>query len=113
MKLLNILLCSLIGLGAMAIPVSAVNVDIIIAPPAPRVEVVPPPRHGYLWAPGYWRWDGRHHVWVPGRWLRARPGYFWSHERWEKRRGRYYFVPGHWERGHESRERGPQRHGHR
>lgn len=113
MKLLNILAGALIGLGAMTLPASAVNVDIIIAPPAPHVEVVPPPRHGYIWAPGYWQWNGRHHVWIRGRWLRARPGYVWAHERWEKRHGRYYFVPGRWDRRHEYRGEGPYRRGHR
>jgi hypothetical protein len=99
MKLLNILVGALIGLGAMTLPASAVNVDIIIAPPAPHVEVVPPPRHGYIWAPGYWQLNGRHHVWIRGR--------------WEKRHGRYYFVPGRWDRRHEYRGEGPYRRGHR
>jgi hypothetical protein len=29
-----------------------------VAPPAARVEVVPAPRVNYVWAPGYWRWNG-------------------------------------------------------
>lgn len=32
-----------------------VSVGIGVAPPPPRYEVVPPPRAGYVWAPGYWR----------------------------------------------------------
>ena len=35
-----------------------VTVDIRMAPPAPRYEVVPVDRPGYTWAPGYW--DYRH-----------------------------------------------------
>src|SRR3954471_11244492 len=33
-------------------------------PPAPRVEDTPAPREGYVWAPGYWSWDGSNYVWV-------------------------------------------------
>ena len=41
-------------------------VEVQIAPPPPRVEVVPAPRVGYVWAPGYWRWNGHRHVWING-----------------------------------------------
>ena len=33
-------------------------VEVNVRPPAPRVVVVPAPRVGYAWAPGYWRWNG-------------------------------------------------------
>jgi hypothetical protein len=46
-----------------------------VAPPPVRVEVVPRARVGYIWTPGYWRWNGHHHVWVGGYWLPARPGW--------------------------------------
>lgn len=78
---------------------AAVGIDIRIAPPPPRVIVAPPPRPGFVWAPGYWRWDGRRHIWVDGRWLRARPGRHWVPEHWVARPGHYRFVPGHWARG--------------
>ena len=73
-------------------------VDIDVRPPPPRVVVVPAPRVGYVWAPGYWRWDGRRHVWVDGRWLRERRGEHWVPAHWEERRGRFHFEDGHWER---------------
>jgi hypothetical protein len=75
------------------------TVDINIAPPAPRVIVAPPPRPGFVWAPGYYRWDGHQHIWVDGRWIHERRGSHWIPERWDERHGRYHFVPGHWERG--------------
>ena len=75
-----------------------VNIDIDIAPPAPRVVEVPPPRHGYVWAPGYWQWEGRRHVWVEGRWLRERPHQHWVPEHWDESHGHWHFEPGHWER---------------
>jgi hypothetical protein len=73
-------------------------VEIGVAPPPPRVIVVPEPRVGYVWAPGYWRWNGRTHVWVDGVWMRERRGYHWEPAHWEERHGRYHFEEGHWVR---------------
>jgi hypothetical protein len=73
-------------------------VDIDVSPPPVRVVAVPAPRHGYVWAPGYWQWNGRRHVWVDGRWLRERRGYHYVPAHWEERRGRFHFDDGHWER---------------
>ena len=78
--------------------VAVVGVDIDVRPPPDRVVVVPAPRRGYVWAPGYWRWDGRNHVWVEGRWVRERRGYHWVPAHWEGRGARWHFEEGHWER---------------
>jgi len=86
-------------IGSVAPAVAAVGIDINIAPPAPRVIVAPAPRPGFVWAPGYYRWDGHQHIWVDGRWIHERHGSHWVPERWDERHGRYHFVPGHWERG--------------
>ena len=51
--------------SAVAVPTIAsagVSVDIDIAPPPLRVETVPPPRVGFVWAPGYWDYRGHDHV---------------------------------------------------
>lgn len=85
---------------------AAVNLDIQIGPPPPRVIVAPPPRTGYVWAPGYWRWDGHRHVWMDGRWLRERRGHAWVAERWVQHDGRWRFERGHWDRAP-----GPGHHG--
>jgi hypothetical protein len=87
--------------GAMLAPLAAsaaVGVDITIAPPAAPVEVIPGPRAGYVWAPGYWDWRGNAHVWVPGRWLPERHGYHWVPDRWEQHGPHWHHEPGHWER---------------
>lgn len=89
--------------GAVMLPLSAsahtaINVDVRIAPPAPRVEVVPAPRTGYLWSPGYWQWHGYQHVWVAGHWVRERRGYHWMPEHWEANGARWRFHRGHWAR---------------
>ena len=62
--------------AAFTVPAEAARVDIAIgAPPPPQVEVVPGPRRGYLWVPGYWDWRGGRHYWVRGNWVHERRGY--------------------------------------
>ncbi len=68
-------------------------------PPPPRVIVQPSPRRGYVWAPGYWRWNGRRHVWVDGTYVRERRGYRFVEPHWDRDGDRYGFRRGHWERG--------------
>ena len=68
-------------------------------PPPPRVVVVPAPRPGYVWAPGYWNWQGRRHVWNDGHWERERRGYRYVEPAWTPDGDRYGFRRGHWERG--------------
>jgi hypothetical protein len=98
------------GLFAAAVFSSAaygqVNLSfgIEIAPPPPRVEIVPPSRPDFVWTPGYWAWDHGRHVWIEGRWIAARRGEMWVPERWvefrEQRGVHWHFEPGHWERVH-------------
>jgi hypothetical protein len=70
---------------AMVTPAAAqvdVSVTIGTPPPPPRYEVVPAPRAGYVWAPGYWQWEGSRHVWAPGHWIAERQGYRWVPDHW-------------------------------
>jgi hypothetical protein len=108
MKFKNFLAGVLLISSTLSIPAQGANVsiDIEVAPPPLVVEQVPPYRAGYVWAPGYWYWDGHRHVWYRGRWIRERVGYAWVPERWIVVGGRYRFVPGRWEhRGERVRER--------
>ncbi|MGH8850919.1 MAG: YXWGXW repeat-containing protein [Casimicrobiaceae bacterium] len=90
-------------LGAtLALPLAAqarIDLDINIAPPPLRHEVVPPPRVGFVWAPGYWDWDGGHHrhTWRKGHFIRERRGEHWVPNQWVERSGRYHYEPGRWE----------------
>ncbi|HEY6452854.1 MAG TPA: YXWGXW repeat-containing protein [Steroidobacteraceae bacterium] len=94
-----LLIALLMTAGAMAGPVSAgVNLDIDVAPPAPRVEAAPPPRAGYVWAPGYWAWRGHRHIWVRGHWMHERRGFHWVPDQWVQAGPHWHYVPGHWER---------------
>ncbi len=83
---------------APSIASAGVFVDIDVAPPPVRVETVPPPRVGYVWAPGYWDYRDHGHVWVAGRWIGERRGFHWVPEHWDQRGPRWHFSPGHWER---------------
>ena len=73
---------------------------VMVAPPAPQVEVVGvAPAPGYVWVGGYWNWVGGRHVWVPGRWDVPPRGYHtWVAHRWVPYRGGYRLQRGHWAR---------------
>ena len=96
--LIAALLVAISAIAAPALTVAAVNIDIDVAPPAPRVEVVPGPRHGYLWAPGHWEWRRHSHVWIGGYWIRERRGQHWVADRWVQAGPRWHYDRGHWER---------------
>jgi hypothetical protein len=95
---LPVLIAGLYIVAASSVSPAAVSIDIDVAPPAPRVEVVPAPRAGYVWAPGYWEWRDSAHVWIPGRWIGERHGYHWVGDRWDQVGGHWHHFPGHWER---------------
>lgn len=84
------------SLGAPA--QAQVDIMVNVAPPAPRYEAVPPPRRGYVWAPGRWHWARGQYVWSPGHWIAERPGYRWEAGAWVRRGPGWYYVPGHWVR---------------
>jgi len=66
-------------------------------PPPLREEHIPPPRHGYVWAPGYWSWSKRHYAWQRGHWERERHGYHYSPARWEREGDRWRYYGGRWD----------------
>jgi hypothetical protein len=73
---------------------------VMVAPPAPRVEVIGvAPTPGYVWIGGYWNWVGGRHVWVPGRWDRGRSGYHWESHAWVREGDGWRMRPGRWVRG--------------
>lgn len=93
-RTLKILFCT----GVLAVGAFAADVIVRVAPPRPIVEARPVmPGRGFVWIPGFHRWDGRAYVWVPGRWERPpRPRARWVEARWVRRRGGWVFVEGHW-----------------
>jgi hypothetical protein len=69
------------------------------APPAEIVEVVPAPRPGYVWARGYWQWNGGRHVWIAGHWEPERVGYHYVHPHWDRHGDDWHFSAGVWVHG--------------
>ena len=102
MSVRPLLLASLLGSalagGLLATPAQArsvVELSVQTAPPPPRFERVVV-RPGHVWAPGYWRWNGRRHVWVAGHYVVARPGYVYVGPRWVHGGPGYRFHDGYW-----------------
>ncbi len=90
------------GMAAFALPASAhvgVGFYVNAAPPAPVYEVVPAPRVGWVWVPGYWSWRYGAYAWVPGHWVRERVGYVYEPPRWVGYGPRWGFVVGGWHAG--------------
>jgi hypothetical protein len=88
---------ALSSIAFIPIPASA-QIYIDVAPPAPRHEVIPAARAGYVWQPGFYDWRSGHHVWVKGYWVKERQGMYWHPSRWEQRDGRWAFEKGRWDR---------------
>lgn len=84
----------------LAVPLAASAADVVVrvGPPAPRVEAVPAPRAGFVWAPGHWLWSGGRYVWGPGRWVAERRGYRWAPGAWVREGPAWRYAPGHWVR---------------
>ena len=96
-----LLLGLVMAAGAAAAPTIAsagVVVDIDVAPPPVRVETIPDPRVGFVWAPGFWEWREGQHVWIPGHYMRERHGYHWVADHWDQRGPHWHHERGHWER---------------
>ena len=93
-------ICLLMAFSWASAPVmAATTVWIHQAPPELRVEPLPPPRRGSLWAPGHWDWRGGRHVWVGGTWVRERRGYVYTGPTWVERNGRWQQHQARWSRG--------------
>jgi hypothetical protein len=95
-----VLATAVLGLALVTGSANA-QVYVRIGPPPPRHEVVVArPGPGYVWVPGYHRWDGRAYVWVPGGWVMpARPYYHrWVPGHWRETPHGWVWVDGHWAR---------------
>jgi hypothetical protein len=85
---------TLVTIGLIA-PCVGAEMTSNVAPPPVRVERVEP-RDGYVWAPGYWEWNGRSYHWVTGTYVYERRGAHWVADRWEQVGSQWQHVPGHW-----------------
>lgn len=69
------------------------------APPAPRIETVPPPpQQSLTWLPGRWTWTGSGWAWTDGRYVASpQPMARWEPGHWAPQPGRgYAWVEGNW-----------------
>lgn len=92
-------LCASIGVVALPMAASAATIYLNVAPPELRHEVVPAPRRGYVWSPGYWNAKGHRHVWQRGHWERNRVGFYRSAPTWTQRDNRWELQRGRWNKG--------------
>jgi len=96
----SLAVAALAGVSSVAEARTDVGIVLNFAPPAPRYEVVPAPRVGYVWAPGYWGVRGNRHYWYAGHWERHRPGYAYYPSRWTHVGNHWRYDHGYW--GHAS-----------
>ncbi len=90
----------LAGFFAAMLSVTAFAADVVVrvSPPHAVVETRPPtPGSGYVWTPGYQRWDGHAYAWNPGTWVKPPHAHaHWVAHHWVHRNGGYVMVEGHW-----------------
>ena len=92
----NILVSLWLALGFVSFAVPASAQYVIVAPPAPITERIPPaPGSGYAWMPGHYRWNGSRYVWIQGHYMRHAGRYCGGHWGFTPRRG-YHWIEGRW-----------------
>jgi hypothetical protein len=96
-SLLAALNLSVIATVALTAPGAGAEITSDVAPPPVRVERFLP-HDGYVWAPGYWEWNGRSYHWMSGTYLPERRGAHWVPDRWEQVGSHWQRMTGHWER---------------
>jgi WXXGXW repeat (2 copies) len=101
MKMKEHVLVALCGAALVIGAANTANAQVVVRigpPPAAVVERPGPPLHaGWVWIPGYYRWDGHRYIWRPGYWARPpRPHAVWVPGRWVPRGGGWVWVRGYW-----------------
>ncbi|MBV6750136.1 YXWGXW repeat-containing protein [Pseudomonas chlororaphis] len=73
-------------------------VEVVAPQPPPQevIEVEPAYRPGFIWARGYWHWDGRRYVAMHGHWEPVRQGYRYEHPHWERHNDGWHLRAGAW-----------------
>ena len=104
--LIPLLACTL-ALGACTVvpprvTISGPSVAVVapVAPPPPRVEVIPEaPGRDFFWVPGYWHWESNQHRWMDGHWEHHREREHWVPHRWDRDdQDHYRLSGGYWHR---------------
>jgi hypothetical protein len=85
------------GVASVASADRGVELEIGVAPPPARVEVVPAPREGYVYDRGHYEWDGQQYQWREGRYIERREGHEWRPSVIEHHGDKWRFRAGHWD----------------
>jgi len=77
-----------------------VGVVIGVPPPPPKLEGAPVvPAIGYVWRPGYWRWEENRYVWIAGAFIvPPQPRAVWVPGHWTPVGGGWVWAAGYWRR---------------
>jgi hypothetical protein len=102
MKIRSILAALAMALGFFGVAATAnadrfVDVEIGVAPPPERVEVVPPPRVGFIYERGHYVVEGNRYVWHEGHFIKEREGHHWQPYVLEHHGDRWRYRAGHWD----------------
>ena len=96
----TLLSCALVAVPFCASAQVSININIpglvAVAPPPPRMEPLPPPRAGYIWVPGNWRYRENAYAWHQGYWQPARADYDYAPGRWVRADGGWRWVEPNW-----------------
>ena len=101
MKLRSIVMALTMALGTFGVAATAnadrFDLEIGVAPPPDRVEVVPAPRPGYIYERGHYIVEGDRYVWHEGHFIREREGHHWQPYVLEHHGDRWHYRAGHWD----------------
>ena len=87
-----------LGFVAKGHAARVIDLEIGVAPPPPRAEVViPEPREGYIVERGHYGWSGNQYVWIEGQYIPRREGHEWRSYTLEPRGDRWHYRAGHWD----------------
>ena len=101
MKIRSIVVALAIALGMLGMAATAnaktVELEIGVAPPPDRVEVVPAPRPGYIYERGHYIVEGDRYVWHEGQFIREREGHHYEPYVLKRHGDRWHYRGGHWD----------------
>jgi len=98
---MNVGLCFAVLLLVGSVGARAVRAElrVRVAPPLPRVEVIPPaPSPGHYWIGGHWERAAGNWAWTGGHWTPARAGEAWIRPHWIREGSEWVQQPGRWTR---------------
>src|SRR5436853_441057 len=83
------------------------NKVVIDQPPPPPYaeEGTAHQKEGFVWAPGYWAYNGSKHEWKKGHFVAERKGYKYVSPRWAEENGKWTLYPEQWVKNEDDKEK--------